>query len=43
MTLALIHNWNDSDGDPQKIAAAYKDAAADVVGKVHKRLSEARS
>lgn len=43
VTFALIHNWNDSDGDAKAIAAAYKHAVADVLSKVHKQLSEARS
>jgi len=43
VTAAFILNWTDSDGDQQQIAAAYKDAVADVLIKVHRRLSEARS
>lgn len=43
VTAAFILNWSDSDGDPEKIAADYKDAVGDVLSKVHKRLSEVRS
>jgi beta-lactamase class A len=43
VTVALVHNWTDADGEQQKIAAAYKDAVGDVLAKVHKRLTEARS
>jgi len=43
VTTAFILNWTDGEGDAQKTAAAYKDAVAEVLAKVHKHLSEARS
>lgn len=43
VTTAFILNWSDSDGDPKKVAADYKDAVGDVLSKVHRRLSEVRS
>lgn len=43
VTAAFILNWSDSDGDQQKIAGGYKDAVADVLGKVHRQLTEVRS
>ena len=41
VTFALTLNWNDSDGDQAKTVAAYKDAVADVLAKVNRRLLEA--
>lgn len=43
VTFALTLNWNDSDGDEKKTTGAYKDAVADVLSKVHKRLVEVRA
>lgn len=43
VTVALLHNWTDADGEKEKVVASFKDAVADVLGKVHRRLSEARS
>jgi beta-lactamase class A len=43
VTSAFILNWSDNDGDKQQITSAYAEAVADVLSKVHKRLSEARS
>lgn len=43
VTSAFILNWSDSDGDQKEITTAYGEAVADVLSKVHKRLSEARS
>lgn len=43
VTLALLLNWTDADGDQKQTVAAYKDTVADVLSKVHKRLLEARS
>ena len=43
VTVAFMLNWTDSDGDQKKTTAAYKDAVAAVLAKVHKHLSEARS
>jgi beta-lactamase class A len=43
VTVALLHNWTDADGDKDKVVALFKDAVSDVLGKVHKRLTEARS
>ncbi|MFA5898885.1 MAG: serine hydrolase [Hyphomicrobium sp.] len=43
VTVAFMLNWNDSDGEAQTITAAYKDAVADVLGRIHKQLTEARS
>lgn len=43
VTAAFMLNWSDGDGDAQKITGEYKDAVADVLAKVHKHLTEARS
>jgi len=43
VTFALTLNWQDSDGDPAKTVAAYKDAVADVLAKVNRSLLEART
>lgn len=43
VNVALLLNWTDSDGEQQKVAGAFKDAVGDVLSKVDKQLSEARS
>lgn len=43
VTFALLHNWSDSDGDAKTIAGAFKGAAAGILQKIHKRLSESRA
>ena len=43
VTFALTLNWTDSDGDAKQVTGAFKDAVADVLGKVHKRLLEVRA
>lgn len=43
VNIALLLNWTDSDGEQKKIAGGFKDAVGDVLSKVHKHLSEARS
>jgi beta-lactamase class A len=43
VTFALTLNWTDSDGDAKQVTGAFKDAVADVLGKVHKRLFEVRA
>ena len=40
VTYALTYNWTDSDGDQKKLTEDYKDAVADILGKIHKRLIE---
>lgn len=43
VTAAFLLNWTDADGDAKTITAVYKDAVAEVLSKVHKRLVEVRS
>jgi beta-lactamase class A len=43
VTYALTYNWSDSDGEQKKLTEDYKDAVADILGKVHKRLIEGRA
>ncbi|CAN1724032.1 beta-lactamase [Hyphomicrobium sp. 1Nfss2.1] len=43
VTTAFLLNWTDKDGDAKAITGAFKDAVADALGKVHKRLTEARA
>jgi beta-lactamase class A len=42
VTFAFTLNWSDSDGEQKKVAGAFKDAVAEVLSKVHKRLIEAK-
>ena len=44
VTFALPYNWTDSDGDSKEARpAAYKDAVAGILSKIHKRLVEVRT
>jgi beta-lactamase class A len=43
VNVAFLLNWTDADGDQKTITGGFKDSVADVMSKVHKRLSEARS
>jgi beta-lactamase class A len=43
VTFCLTLNWSDSDGDKDTVAGAYKNAVADIMRKIHKRLLEARA
>jgi beta-lactamase class A len=43
VTVAFLHNWTDADGDQKQTTAAFKDAVADVLSKVHKRVLEVRA
>jgi beta-lactamase class A len=43
VTVAFMHNWTDGDGDAKEITAAYVKSVADVMGKIHKQLTEVRS
>jgi beta-lactamase class A len=43
VTFALPYNWTDSDGDQKKLTGEFKDAVSGILGKIHKRLTEART
>jgi beta-lactamase class A len=43
VTVAFLHNWTDADGDQKQTTAAFKDAVAEVLSKVHKRVLEVRA
>jgi hypothetical protein len=43
VTVAFLHNWTDADGDQKQTTTAFKDAVADVLSKVHKRVLEVRA
>ena len=43
VTVAFLLNWTDADGDQKQTTGAFKDAVADVLSKVRKRVLEVRA
>jgi hypothetical protein len=43
VTMAFLLNWTDADGDQKQTTGAFKDSIEEILGKVHKRVLEART
>ncbi len=43
VTMAFLLNWTDADGDQKQTVGAFKEAVEEILGKVHKRVIEART